>query len=109
MTTPSRREWVFVVLVMFSVLSACGPAAYTAASCNDEFARRADSVNQVGNADKIDWLAELIRACGTTDQWMSAAAAYPNALLGGDPMRLLDTGCAAPELGDEPLCRDGGP
>lgn len=97
-----------VGLAIATVLVGCGPTARTDASCSAAFAKWADYVDQAV-ADKVDWLPELVRACGTTDQWRSAAAAYPKALLSGDPARLLDIGCTKPDVGDEPLCRDNRP
>jgi hypothetical protein len=95
--------------IAVGLLTACGPSANTAASCNAAFAKRADFVKQAANADKIDWLPELIRACGAKQQWMSAAKAYPEALLGApDPFHELEIGCASrdPDLTAEPLCRE---
>ncbi len=103
----ARRTLAWIAV--FPLLAACGPTAHTAASCNAEFAKRAGFVKQAANADKIDWFPELVRACGTREQWMSAAKAYPEALLRAvDPFHELQIGCASkdPDLSGEPLCRE---
>jgi hypothetical protein len=102
-----QRRSILVLVAASGLVAACGPPAGTAASCNETFARAADHVKQAANADKIDWLAELVHACGTTEQWTSAAGAYPQALLHGDPKRILRDACVqGSSLGEEPICRD---
>ncbi len=104
-TMPVRRAAAALLVLVLVGCSRGG--ARTSATCQLAFSQAAERVARAVNPDKIDWLADLVHACGTLPDWTAAAGRYPQALLGGDPLRLLALGCAgsAPAPADEPLCR----